>query len=350
MDIFDLIDPAELTGYARTAQADRPENQFQLSEDLPDDTVDDLVYRMSKGGGGLTQAASFRTYDAEPGFGRRKGVKRVTGELPPIARQMLLDEYTQLRTRGANNAAIEDALLRDSVSLVREIDARMELARGQALVEARVVLSEDGVEAVVDFDRNPAHSPDAETAWSDPDADILADVDNWMEQYVATNGGLPGRIRTTTKVVQAMKRNRGLLRLKYPTVADAALSGMRLQLRDIQELFADEGWPAPTVYDAKVINPEGQVQRILAEGAFLMLPTPGTGLDGSSGLGKTLYGTTLEAQEPEYGIEDAEQPGIVVAAFKQKTTPVQVVTIASGIGIPILGDADLSFSGDTGVR
>ena len=347
MEIFDLIPPGELTGFSRTALADRPVNRFRLSTVLPDQFVDDLVYRYNQGGGGgLVQAASYRAWDSEPGFGSRKGLKRVTGELPPIARQMLLDEYTQLRTRGAQDQQIEDALLRDAESLVRSIDARLELARGDALVNGKVTLAEQGVEAEVDFGRKASHSVTAAVAWTNPAAEVIDEISSWVETYIDTNGAPPGQILTTNKVMQALKRNTQLLQLRFPTIADP--SGLRLQNEDVNQLFANEGWPAPTVYDARV-QVGNTPQRVIAEGTFLLLPEPGTGLDGSTRMGATLWGTTLEAQEPEYGIEDGALPGIVVAAFKQKTTPVQVITIASAIGIPILGDPDLSFVAATGV-
>ncbi|ALE77680.1 hypothetical protein WY02_03565 [Pseudonocardia sp. AL041005-10] len=349
MEIFDLIPPAELTGFSRETLADRPINQFRLSEDLPDDTIDDLVYRFTRGGGGLVQAASFRTFDTEPGFGARKAVSRVTGELPPIARQMLLDEYHQLRNRGTqNNPALERALEDDAAQLTRSIDARLELARGQALVESKVQLAENGVAAEVNFGRKGSHTAVAGTSWADPNAPMMQDIDAWMQTYSDTNGDLPGKTLTTLKVMQQMKRNKQMLRLRYPTIADP--SDLRLQQNDIDEIFRNEGWPAPRLYDAKVVNPAGQTQRVIKQGAFLLLPTPGDGLDGSTRMGATLWGTTLEAQEPEYGIEEGDLPGIVVGAFKQKTTPIQVVTIASAIAIPILGDPDLSFCADTGVR
>lgn len=347
MDIFDLVDPAELTGFARQALADRPENQFQLSAILPDQTVDDLVYRYTQGGGGgLIQAAGYRTWDAEPGFGKRQGVTRVTGELPPIAHQMFLDEYTQLRSRG-NNDAIINAIFDDAARLVRQLDARFELARADALVNGSVTLAENGVQAAVSFGRRSDHSVTAATAWDDPTADIMGDVDTWMQAYRDHNGELPGMILTTSKVMQALKRNNGLLTLAYPMVADP--TGMRLQENDVREIFANEGWPSITIYDANVLGVNGVQRRVLAQGMFLLLPTPDTGLDGTSRMGATLWGTTLESQEVEYGVEAGDLPGIVVAAFKQKTTPVQVVTIASAIGIPILGDPDLSFRADTGV-
>jgi hypothetical protein len=346
VDIFDLVDPAELTGFARQALADRPVNQFRLSSILPDETIDDLVYRFTTGGGGLTQAAGFRTWDAEPGFGKRRGVSRVTGELPPIAHQMFLDEYTQMRSRNNTDAMI-NAIFDDAATLVRQIDARFELARADALVNGSVTLAENGVEASVSFGRKSEHQRTAGTAWSTTTADIIGDIEDAIAVYVDTNGVAPGMFLTTAKVLQAMKRNEGMLKLAYPTIADT--TGLRLQSNDVNQIFADEGWPAIQTYDANVLGVDGVQRRILPEGVFLMLPTPGGGADGSQRMGATLWGTTLEAAEPEYGVEAGDMPGLVVASFKQKTTPVQVVTIASAIGIPILGDPNLSLRLSTGV-
>lgn len=347
MDIFDLIDPAELTGYARTALADRPINRFQFSAVLPDDTVDDLDYRYNKGGGaGLVEAASYRTWDAEPGFGSRHGLARVSGELPPIARQMLLSEYPQLRLRNNPDTAIEDAIFDDAAQLVRSIDARLELARAQALVEGKVVLDEAGVIAEVDFGRKASHSVAAAVDWDDPASTPVEDLDGWFSTYVDTNGGPPARMVITNKIMQALKRNESLLKMFYPTVVDT--SGLRLTNTQVGDVFAGEGWPRPTTYDARV-RWKGANRRVFPEGTVLLLPPDGDGLDGVERMGATLWGTTLESQEPQYGVEDGERPGIVVGAFKRSTTPIQVFTIASAIAIPIVADPDLSFVASVGI-
>lgn len=346
MEIYDIVPPAELTGFARQALADRPINQFRLSSILPDQFIDDLVYRFNRGGGGLVQAASFRSWDTEPGFGKRRGFSRVTGELPPIARQMFLDEYTQLRNRGLPGP-IEDAIFNDAATLVRSIDARLELARADALVNGSVTLDENGVEAFVDFGRKASHEVVAAASWATPSTAVLTDIENWVQTYIDSNGEPPGMILTTSAVMQALKRNTQMIRLRFPAISDT--TGLRLQQRDVEEIFADEGWPIPTLYDAQVLGVDGVARRVLQQGVFLLLPAPGDGADGSARMGATMWGTTLESQEPEYGIESGDLPGVVAAAFKQKTTPVQVVTIASGIAIPLLGDPDLSFRATTGV-
>ena len=40
--------------------------------------VDDLVYRFTRGGEGLADAATFRAYDAESSIGKRPGVARAS--------------------------------------------------------------------------------------------------------------------------------------------------------------------------------------------------------------------------------------------------------------------------------
>jgi hypothetical protein len=336
MDIFDLITPAELTGYAREALADRPENALQLSEILPHQQVDDLNYRFNRGGGGLAAAASFRAYDAEPRFGKREGLTRVSGELPAIGQQYVLGEYDQLRLRQANEQ-IRNLLLRDAARIARAIDTRFEFARGQALVEGKVTLNEDGVVAEVDFGRLATHSVAPVTLWSNLAASTpIDDLQAWRDVYVDTNGQPPGVIMTSTRVVNYLVRNAQVRSMVLPVGSTVT----QVRRSDLDAVMTDFGLPAIRVFDARAIDQTGVSRRVIADDKLLFLPPDGTEL------GATLWGTTLEAQESQYGIAPADHPGVVVGAFKQSTTPIRVFTIGSAIGIPILGDPDLSFVAD----
>jgi hypothetical protein len=77
----------------------------------------------------------FRAYDASSDVGVRPGGARVSGELPPISRKIPVGEYERIRRRNVDtqNAEIRDAMLDDGVRLARQIEARLELARGEAL-------------------------------------------------------------------------------------------------------------------------------------------------------------------------------------------------------------------------
>jgi hypothetical protein len=336
MDIYDLITPAELTGYARAALADRPVNALQLSTILPHRQVNDLNYRFTKGGGGLAAAASFRAYDAEPRFGKREGLARVSGELPAIGQQYVLGEYDSLRLRSASQE-IRDLLLRDAARIARAIDTRFEFARAQALVEGKVDLNEDGVVASVDFGRSAAHSVAPGVLWSNlASSTPIDDLQAWRDVYIATNGQAPGRIQTSTRVRSLLARNAQVRSMVLPVGSTVT----QIRQSDLDTVLLDFGLPPLEVFDAVAVDQTGVTRRVIADDKLLYLPPNGVEL------GATLWGTTLEAQEAQYGIAPADHPGIVVGAFKQSTTPIRVFTIGAAIGIPILGDPDLSFVAD----
>lgn len=336
MDIYDLITPAELTGYARAALADRPTNALQLSTILPHRLVDDLTYRFTKGGGGLAASASFRAYDAEPRFGKREGISRVSGELPAIGQQYVLGEYDQLRLRNANEQ-IRSLLLRDAARIARAIDQRFEFARGQALVEGKVDLNEDGVVATVDFGRSAAHSVAPGTLWSNLAASTpIDDLQAWRDVYVDTNGEAPSEMMLSTRIVNYLVRNAQVRSMVLPVGSTVT----QIRRTDLEAVLTDFGLPRMRVFDARGIDQTGVSRRVIADDKLLFLP--GDGAD----MGGTLWGTTLEAQEPQYGIAQADHPGVVVGAFKQSTTPIRVFTIGAAIGIPILANPDLTMVAD----
>lgn len=336
MDIYDeYITPAELTGYARAALQDRPENQLILSRWFPYRPVDDLVYRFSRGGGGLLEAAEFRAYDAEPGFGAREGISRVTGELPPIGQQYVLDEYNQLRLRKADGE-IRNLFLRDAARIARQVDIRMEFARADALVNGSVTINERGVQATVNFSRSGSHTVAPSTLWSDhANSTPISDLQTWRDVLVNDNGEAPGAIVMSTAAVNHLLRNAEVQGLVYPL----ATTPPQVTRTALNQVLADFDLPPITVYDAQA-RKGGSTQRYIPADKVLMLPAVGTDM------GATMYGTTLEAQEPEYGIGAAELPGLVVGAFKQKTTPIRVFTIGSAIALPVMANPDLSLVAD----
>jgi hypothetical protein len=339
-DFFDLITPAELTGYAREALADRADNQFGLQRWLPARQVNDLNFRFNRGGGGLTEAASFRAYDAEPRFGRREGITRVSGELPPIGEQYVLGEYDQLRLRNATDE-IRDLLLRDAARIAASIDARFEVARGDALVNGQLTIEEDGLSMTVEFARDPSMEVTAAVPWSDhANADVVDELEGWLQAYSDLNGQPPGAILTSRKVMRNLARNAQIQAQLFPNSPDR-----RLTPGDLNAFLEEFGIPPITTYEAKV-NRDGVATRIIPEDRFLLMPDSGTTPTDEGQLGATLWGTTLEAQEAGYGIAPADHPGVVVAAFKESKTPIRVFTIGAAIGVPIMANPNLAMVAD----
>lgn len=329
----DYLLPTDVTGFARAALADLAVNQFTLSAFLPDRPIDDLEYRFVRGGEGLAEAATYRAFDAESPIAARPGITRVSGELPPISRKIRLGEYDRLRQRKLDTG-ITDALYTDTERMTRAVAARVELARGQALETGKVTIAENGVAAVIDFGRTAAHTNVApanlwsEAATATPIADLLA----WYQTYQATNNGLtPGAILTSRKVLNNILRTQEVRNLG----AANGVSPSIISPATLATILEAYGLPPITLNDARV-SVNGTATRLITDSSLILLPSAG-----DEQLGATLWGTTAESLEPDYGLAGAE-PGIVAGIYKDPD-PVALWTKAAGISVPILANPDLTF-------
>ncbi len=333
--IDEFATPAELTGYARAALADRPENEFSLDRWLPNRTVNDLSYRFTKGGGGLTEAAVFRGYDASAEVGTRPGGARVSGELPPISRKIPMGEYERILRRNVEtqNAEIRDAMLDDGVRQARAIEARMELARGEALFSAAVSLNENGVQAGVDFGRVAGHNVTASTPWSTfATADAYGDLSSWLDTYNTTNGRLPAYTLMSRLAYNWLRRNTGLAKLAN------SLNPPTVLTRDaLNTVLGDYDIPPVVIYDAQV-SVGGVATRVTPVDKILFLPEVG------DAVGQTLWGVPVEADDPRYGLAGSEA-GIAVGAYKTED-PQTIWTRATAIALPVVAAPDLTFQAD----
>jgi hypothetical protein len=338
----DYIEPVELTGYVREAQLNLPENQFQLAAWLPNRPIDDLEYRFTRGGEGLIEAATFRAFDAESPIGSRPGLTRVSGELPPISRKIRLGEYDRLRQRSAGADAIRSNILTDAERMTRAVSARMELARGDALVNGSVTINENGVIATVSYGRSGSHTVSAGTPWSTiATATPLADMLSWRSTYRTTNGVPPGAMVFSDTVLTYLLRNAEVRNLVGSTLG----SPSRVSQAQLRGILDDHGLPPWYIVDEQ-INVAGSPTRPIPVDKFLYLPAPvdPDSFDGTE-LGAALWGTTAESLDPRYGLEEGERPGIVAGAYLTED-PIAIWTKAAGIGLPVLANPDLSFVAD----
>lgn len=327
----DYIQPADLTGYTRAAVADWDANRFVLSRFLPEKLVPDLDYRFTRGSSALMDAATFRTYDAESPIGKRPGITRVTGELPPISRKVRLGEYDRLKLRGLDGS-IRTAILDDAKILAGSIAARMEMARGEALYTGKILLNENGVVATVDFGRAAGHTVTAGTLWSDTaNADPISDLIAWRDTYLTTNGVRPGSFMISSTTEGYLLKNVKIRALFANNVA----SPFRLSTEQISSVLQAFGLPSYFLYDAQV-SVNGTPTRVVPANRLVFLPA------GDEPLGETFYGITADSLELPGVAGTGEEPGIVASVWKD-TDPVAVWTKASAIALPVLANPDLTF-------
>lgn len=340
----DYIQPAYLTGYVRDGLAVYAANQFTLAAYLPNRTVDDINYRAASGGTGLADAGSFRAYDAESTIVRRQAINRILGELPPISLKMRMSEYDQLRLRANPESAIFDQILNDGMTLARDTEARVEVARGQLLATGKVPIPELGG-TVVDFGRAPAHTTTAATLWSNPAADILSDLMTWRDVYLATNGVDPGGLLVSRQVWNLMLRNQSVRNQIFPGASQPSIT----TTASLNSMLESEGLPPVQLYQAQVnvrSTTTGALTptRVIPQGVLIYTPAPvAPNAWQDAQLGATLWGPTLESTSSDYGIEAPENPGIVVGNYMDND-PMGMWTKSAAITLPVAANPNLTFA------
>lgn len=339
----EYIEPEELTALVRRSLAEQQVNQFTLGRWLPNVVIDDITFEYNKGGtGGLAQASVYRSWDAESRIGRREGVAKVMGELPPISEKIPLGEYDRLRIRSLDSSdPMRRAIAQDAYRIATNIAARFELGKGQALANAQFQISENGVDlAPVDFGRDPSHAVVAAVLWSDHvNAKPLDDLESWVQTYVDTNGSAPDRMLMPRTVLSNFRQCDQVVRQVYP-LAPSGSSPM-VSGEQLNTVLNALDLPSIELNDAKV-SVDGTATRVMPDDSLVMVPAPGpTDSASITGLGGFLLGTTAESLEPEYeGVNG--RAGVVAATWKTKD-PVRLWTHAAAVGMPVVREPNLTL-------
>lgn len=329
---IDIIDPATLTGYVREALADIERRKGNLARFLPNRTVPSLSVRFIPGQSGLVVEAKFRAFDAEPEVGKKLGAKRITLELPAIGQEIPVTEYDQLRIRDASDEVILEQILVTARSVAQAISDRMERLRGVVLRTGKATIAELGADD--DFGRVGGHTVTASALWSAlTSTSRLTDLQTWCDTYEATNGTPPGVILMSRRVSRVMAQGD---EFKTSLIGGGSRPATAA---DVNSIVEGAGLPPIEVYNRRT-----QAGLVLPDNELLLLPEPVDPSDWEgTQLGATFWGQTLTSQEPDWGIEDVEQPGIVAGVWRNEKPPMIAEVIGDAIGVPVLANANLSF-------
>jgi hypothetical protein len=299
-----------------------------------------------QGSAGLVPIANFRAFDAEPTIGKPPTGQRVTLELPALGQEIPVSEYAQLRQRNASDDAILNSIYTTTDRVVRAVSDAIERLRGIVLATGKATInttnfgSDSTFLSDDDFGRAAGHTVTAASAWSTASVSRLTDLTGWSDTYEDANGEKPGCMLMSTRVFRAMAAGNefqtqlinGGARPATQTEAAAIVDGA--------------GLPPIVVYNRRV-NINGSSTKVLPDDRLLLLPEP-VATDDWEGteLGATFWGQTLTSTDAAYGIEDTEQPGIVAGVYRNEKPPMIAQVISDAIGLPVLGNANLSFSAD----
>ena len=336
--VLDLVDPQELQGYVRGLQIEEERNRFTLSNYLPNENIDEIEYRVTRGSLRDADAATIRAWDTESPIASRQGLERIMGELPPISRKIRLGEEERLRRQAlerGDNSAMVDAIYDDAGQMARAVLARVEMLRGEALFNASLTINENGVQQTVTFGRVAGHTVTAGTLWSTvATADPVADMRSWVQTYVDTNGVPPAYALGSTAILGYLMRNAAIRSLATTASGVPAL----VTMETVNSVFAAFGLPPVIPYDTNV-RVAGASQRVTPVNKIVFMPPA------NEPLGATFFGTTAESLElvEARAIQNDQAPGMVATILKMDD-PVSTWTKVGAIALPVLINPDLTLT------
>jgi hypothetical protein len=336
--VFDgPVTPDALVQFVRNVPTPQ---EFSLAQILPDR----YLTRNTVDLGSLTRTnrtARFRAYDARLHVSERDVVSTSTVKLPPLSTSYNMGELERLqlefaRTGGSNNAALINAVYDDATNGTREVQARMEQARGDVLTDGKFTLTnEGGLTMEADYGVPAGHIVTAGTLWSTvATATVIANITTWVNTYVATNGFAPGGMIVSRTVLNYMLQN-----AEIRTLA-ASLSGTpSLVTRPALDAALDAFGlpPIVLVYDTQV-DVDGVSTRTIPVNRAIFVPP------NINDLGFTAWGvsaTSLElvnSSAVDLSFEDA--PGIV-AVVEKSGPPYREETFVDAVGMPVLDNPNL---------
>lgn len=342
----DFVDPDELTTQVRTALADLEINSpTSLAAFLPSETLDDIEYEADAGQGGLIESAMYRAYDAELPIGRDEALAQMRGRIPTLGQKIPLFEENRLRLRNDSEDALRRAIERMGTRAAKAVAIAVNLKRGEALATGKLKFVGNNQDFEVPFGRRADFTTTATNLWTDQVAsDPIAYLETLQEAYVDENGFEFSTILTSNRVKRAF--------YSHPKITNLAFgrsdTGGRLAPESLVDgLLAQYGLPGFTVRGGRVKVRENDgsnvVKDLLPSDSIILLPGAGDASEaGSSELGSTYWGQTLESGRPEWGISD--QAGIVAAVHDNDDVPARMWVSALAIAMPVLLNPNYSMA------
>ena len=304
---------------------------------FPDQKTENLVaeYRRLQADGKLPVMANVHAFDVEARIGVRPTWEEIKVEKLLIKEKINLSERVRLLKNTGVNA--DDAILRyvfdDMGRLANNVKTRTEVAKMELVGTGKVTVNENNLSLEVDYGFT---SDDKDTAdWSDDSADVLGDIQGWVDT-MKDNGQPADSVVTTTTVLRRIQKNAAIVGAIYGTD-----TGRLVSQAQVQALFAELfGINRILINDEKyqTLGADGTLTKVryLAEGAFTLVSSIGQ----SAGVG--LWGVTPEEEEYGQFNQKSFQQFITVTNWATED-PVAIWTKATGVFIPVLPYSNSMF-------
>lgn len=328
--IFDFVNATEMVSYWETLTKDRTP---YLGETLfPSQKKLGLDLKWIKGSAGLPVILKPSAFDAGAVPRARIGFDRLSAEMPFFKESLYIDEELRQQLNmvlETGNTAYIDAVLNrifnDNTVLLEGAAARREQMRMMALTTGAISITANGQDFDFDYDMPATHKVTVTTAWSNPAADIGADILTGLDLIEDDTGVRPTRALCDRKTWNSMLKNNDFKEANDQTVFND---------RQLKQYLMDQYGIEVVVYSKRYNNDSKAATPFVPADTFVLFP--------SGALGNTWFGTTPEESDllggsaANVAITDV---GVAVTSI-QKADPVNVETKVTMISLPSFPVAD----------
>lgn len=289
-----------------------------------------------KGANNQPVALRLSSYDAKAIRRDRKGIDEFDTEMPFFKESKYIDEKMRQDLNNmiaSNNQGVIDQILTniydDEVELIDASTIALERMRMEALTTGTITLSSNGQSYAYDYGVPANQKVDVTTSWSNPTADIIGDIVNYVE-YMRTQGVEITRAVCNSSVAKHFRTNNAIKNAVY-VFANGTVPVT--SARALDYIYNETGVRI-YVYDNVYVNEEGEAHKYVPDDTFVMFP--------EGDLGLTNLGTTPEESDliNNLNAEVAIVNEGVAVTTSQIVDPVNVETKVSMVALPSFEKAD----------
>lgn len=278
------------------------------------------------------------SFDAKAIRRDRKGIEKVSTEMPFFKESMYVDEKMRQDLNNMianNNQAVADQILiniyDDESSLIDSSEIALERMRMELLTTGQIVISGNGQSYTYNYGLDPAtQKVTVIKAWSDPTADIIGDIIDIIEKAKARGITITRAVCNST-TAKYFRTNTAIKNAVYVF----ANGTVPVTTARAIEYIKNETGVTFYAYDNVYVDEAGTTHKYVSDNTVTFLP------DGD--LGFTNLGTTPEESDLMNSVNTADvsivNQGVAVTTSKI-VDPVNVETKVSMIGLPSFEMAD----------
>ena len=332
--IFDLVTAKDLAVYwTEKNQNTQPLLGATL---FPRDNVLGTELEWIKGAKNQPVALRLSSYDAKAIRRDVQGIEKVKTEMPFFKESVYIDEKLRQQLNNmiaSNNQSVIDKILDriydSETALIDSSEISLERMRMELLTQGTITLSSNGQSYSYDYGLETYQKKQVSKAWSDPSADIIGDITDYVEDMKA-RGVTITRAVCNSSVAKYFRTNTALKNAIYVF----ANGTVNITTDRAIDYIKNETGITFAVYDNVYVGEDGNAVKYIPNDTVVMLP------DGD--LGTTTLGVTPEESDlmNNLNAEVAIVNGGVAVTTSQIVDPVNVETKVSMVGLPSFERAD----------